>query len=461
MKAIVDKVQEKPVKEKYSGPNRKVTYRMYPSPVQESRLNELLGLHCRIYNAALADRIDFYREHREDSKNGLSYADQCALARDWRKEHDSLATVHSASVQVTLKRLDLAYKAFFRRVQAGETPGFPRFQSIRRYSGWGYRQHGFGYTLDSDSGKHGSITLHSVGKVRIRGTARINGGPSSCEIMHKQGKWYASVTMRVSKEQLKENRECGTKVGAFDWGVTTFLTIADSDGIHEVQNPRHLKRQLEELARLQRIAARKYEAAKKKFPEWKKGFPISKSLQRMYDHIGRLHGKIARQRDNFMHQTSARLVQEYAVLGTEKLDVQSMVANDQTKDQNGHDRGGKRKKGLHREILATSPAKFIRLTKHKEEEAGAWFEECETKRMKPTQRCHSCWKLPNVKKELWERVHSCPSCGVTCGRDENAARVLLRWVLDQIESVPDLVDNVHTGLERANGRSHGSLMADS
>ncbi len=82
MESVVDEKQEKPVQRKYSGPNRKVTYRLYPSAGQEGRLNELLGLHCRIYNAALADRIEFYQEHKEDIKKGLSYVDQCALARD-------------------------------------------------------------------------------------------------------------------------------------------------------------------------------------------------------------------------------------------------------------------------------------------------------------------------------------------------------------------------------------------
>ncbi len=454
METIVDQAQAKPAQKKYSGPNRKVTYRLYPSAMQEERLNELLGLHCRIYNAALADRIEFYQAHKEDRKKSLTYVDQCALARDWRKEHESLSTVYSASIQVTLDRLDKAYKAFFRRVQAGETPGFPRFKSIRRYPGWGYKQHGFGYQLESATGQHGAIILHSIGKIRIRGKARIHGEPSSCEILHKQGKWYASVTMRVTPEQLKENRACGTKVGAFDWGVKTFLTIADEQGIHAVQNPRYLQRQLGELARLQRIAARKQEAARQSFPQWKKGLPKSKSLQRIYSQIGRLHGKIARKRDNFLHQTSAGLVKEYAILATEKLNVQKLVRKNQQPAG-----GSKRRKGLRREILATSPAKFIRLTQYKAEEAGTWFEECETKQIKPTQRCHSCWNLPKDKKLLSDRVHSCPDCGETCGRDENAARVILRWVQEKIQSVPDWLDSDPFGREPSDEWSGGSFTA--
>ncbi|MHB8252258.1 MAG: hypothetical protein ACYDEV_00815 [Acidiferrobacter sp.] len=36
--------------------------------------------------------------------------------------------------------------------------------------------------------------------------------------------------------------------------------------------------------------------------------------------------------------------------------------------------------------------------------------------------------MPDEKKKLSDRQHQCPYCGFTCGRDDNAALVLLRWV---------------------------------
>lgn len=68
------------------------------------------------------------------------------------------------------------------------------------------------------------------------------------------------------------------------------------------------------------------------------------------------------------------------------------------------------------------------MTRTKAEEAGSWYEEAPTREIKPTQRCHACWQLPTGKKTLSDREHRCPHCGVTCGRDENAALVLLRWL---------------------------------
>lgn len=42
-------------------------------------------------------------------------------------------------------------------------------------------------------------------------------------------------------------------------------------------------------------------------------------------------------------------------------------------------------------------------------------------------RCHACGFI--VKKDLSERRHIC-ACGTDCGRDENAAKTLLRWLLE-------------------------------
>ncbi|HUW97439.1 MAG TPA: zinc ribbon domain-containing protein [Acidiferrobacter sp.] len=68
------------------------------------------------------------------------------------------------------------------------------------------------------------------------------------------------------------------------------------------------------------------------------------------------------------------------------------------------------------------------MARTKAEEAGSWYEEAPTRTIKPTPRCHACGHLPVEKKTLSDRQHQCPQCGVSGGRDENAARVLLRWM---------------------------------
>ena len=72
------------------------------------------------------------------------------------------------------------------------------------------------------------------------------------------------------------------------------------------------------------------------------------------------------------------------------------------------------------------------MLRYKAEEAGVVYAEAPTTTLKPTQRCHACWRVE--KKRLDERWHSCP-CGVECSRDLNAALVLLYWGMAHYTSV--------------------------
>lgn len=173
--------------------NRKVTYRIYPSKKQSARLFEMLRLHQRLYNVALEQRIHAYR----DRDIFLSYNDQAKDLTALRNEDPQYASMNAQSEQVTLKRLDNAYKNFFRRVSKGDKPGFPRFKSFERFKGWGYASHGDGWKFKPDQdGINGTLKLSSVGHLQARGRGRkddfsqdrILGVPKTMEIIFKNGK---------------------------------------------------------------------------------------------------------------------------------------------------------------------------------------------------------------------------------------------------------------------------------
>lgn len=375
--------------------NRKVTYRLYPTTNQAKTLKSLLVLHQRLYNAALDQRKTAYRRQRVS----VGYAEQCRQLTDLRATDHDYAALNAQSAQVTLKRVDLAFQHFFRRVktQNGKA-GYPRFKSLSRFSGWGYKTHGDGWRLISgERMQHGRLRLSGVGPVKIRGRARTIGEPKTCEIQHKDGRWYASITVACCPQ-----REGGTLAGGMDWGVEMFATLALSDGtMQHIENPRHSQRGLDQLRAAQRELAKK-----------RRG---SKNREKVRAHVARLHQKTANQRRDFLHQTSARLLALLAVLATEALGIQAMTAN-----------GGIRKRGLNREILSTAPGLFLQMLRYKAEEAGSWYLEAPTRRLKPSQTCHRCGR--QRKKALAERWHTCP-CGVSCPRDDNSALVLLHYAL--------------------------------
>src|SRR5258708_6973841 len=99
-----------------------------PTPQQERQLEAVLW-RCRTrYNTALEQRITLWKQR------GVSVTryQQEAELRDLRAAMPEYASIHSQVLQDVLARLDKTYQAFFRRVQAGEKPGFPRFQSRHR-----------------------------------------------------------------------------------------------------------------------------------------------------------------------------------------------------------------------------------------------------------------------------------------------------------------------------------------
>ncbi|WP_338036075.1 transposase [Halorhodospira abdelmalekii] len=328
---------------------RKATYRLYPTAAQLAALEHQRWVHCLLWNEALAERRWAWSERQES----LGFSAQCKRLTEWRSQSKLLSGLNAQSEQVTLKRLDLAFQHFFRRVKRGETPGFPRFKPLHRFKGWGYKTHGDGWRLlTNEQMQHGTLRLSGVNAVAVRGRPRTPGTPKTCEIIKRGDRWYASITLNCEPV-----RQCGEKMGGLDWGLETFATVATAHGTETIDNPRHLAGTLDAIRGVQREISRKEEAAKKASGR-SRGFPISTRLRKAYDELRRLHRKVANQRHDFLHQVSARLINEFSALGLEALSIRNMTA-----------KGGQHKRGLNRGILDAAGGAFHQLLKLKAEEA--------------------------------------------------------------------------------------------
>src|SRR5690349_15228429 len=103
-------------------------YKLVPTPTQERELGRVLGLCRYLYNAVLEQRITAWQRARVS----VSRFQQEAELKDIRADMPEYAAIHSHVLQDVLARLDKTYQAFFRRVQAGEKAGFPRYQGCDR-----------------------------------------------------------------------------------------------------------------------------------------------------------------------------------------------------------------------------------------------------------------------------------------------------------------------------------------
>ncbi len=112
-------------------------YRLSPTHAREAMLVETLDRCRELYNAALQERRDAYRM----AGKSLTFAHQSAelpAVKDARPEYRD---VFSQTLQDVLHRVDRAFQSFFRRVKAGDTSGYPRFQGRNRYASFTYVRH--------------------------------------------------------------------------------------------------------------------------------------------------------------------------------------------------------------------------------------------------------------------------------------------------------------------------------
>jgi len=104
-------------------------YRLYPTKPQVRSLGQTLNTCWQVYNWMLADREQEYKSRQYS----ISCFEQQSRLKVFKETWTELQGVHSQVLQNVAVRVDLAFKAFFRRVKAGEKPGYPRFKGREWY----------------------------------------------------------------------------------------------------------------------------------------------------------------------------------------------------------------------------------------------------------------------------------------------------------------------------------------
>src|SRR5215469_3480390 len=194
-------------------------YRLHPTAEQEGTMEFVLRRCCELYNAALEERREAWRM----CQVSITVAGQSAQLPAIKQERPEYQDIHSQVLQDVLTRLDRAFQAFFRRVKHGETPGYPRFKSSRRYDSFTYKQFGNGATLDN-----GLLVLSKIGRLAVRWSRPIGGTPKTVTICREADGWYACFSCAGVPVQPLALTGQGTGI---DLGLESFATLADGSRI--------------------------------------------------------------------------------------------------------------------------------------------------------------------------------------------------------------------------------------
>ena len=358
-------------------------YRLYPTKAQEAGLVRHLEVHRRLYNAGLQERKEA-SERRGISRNYYDLANQLKEVRALDPE---AAFANYTSLQQTLRRLEKAFTAFFRRVKAGEKPGYPRFKGRHRFTTIEYRwEDGIRRT-----GKR--LHLHRVGGIKVKLHRPIPDGAKITNAYLKRVGTTWEVVISFSVPDVARPVHPGPEVG-IDVGLHALL--ATSDGTL-IDNPRWYREAQEQLAKAQKVLSRR----KLRSNRWRKQRRVVAHQQ---EHT-------AHQRRDFLHKLSFHLTDRYRLIAVEDLQIQNMVHG--TLAKSIHDAGW----GAFRNMLA-----------YKVENTGSQLIAVHPNGT--SQHCSRCGAL--VPKDLSVRLHSCHVCGLKLDRDVNAARNILALALERL-----------------------------
>jgi len=362
-------------------------YRLYPSKSQRTALQGILDACRWVYNKTLEVRRDTWDERKES----LSRYDTNKLLTAWKQEFEWLQDGHAQAMQDAQKRVDLAFRAFFRRVKSGENPGYPRFKGYNRYDSFTYPQEkGNWRFLDN-----GRLRLSKVGDVKIKLHRPLEGTPKTLTIRRDRlGNWYACFSCIVEPKPLPPT----DKVVGIDLGLTAFAVLHTGE---KVKRQRWMKQDEKDLKRIQRKVSR-----------LAKGSPERRKAVRALNHV---HVRIANRRRDFAHKLSRTLVNEYQFIALEDLNIQDMQANGN--------------KTINKGIADVAWNQFTQYCVSKAEDAGRTVVLVDPRNT--TQQCSGCGKI--VRKDLSVRIHECPHCGLTLCRDVNAALNILTRGLASLE----------------------------
>jgi putative transposase len=340
-------------------------YRLYPSKLQEQVLERHLHQCKNLWNSLL----EYVKTYHADTGKFPTRKQLYLQAKE--------TGLFSQVAQNVADRLVKSLRGMLARKKAGKKAGFPRFKSIDRMRSFTYPQFGFrlGEHLELSGLEDIPIKKHREIKGKIK-TLTIKKSPS--------GKWFAVFTSEV--EESVTQKKAGPAAG-IDVGIEHFAYLSDGATI---ENPRYLKQAEEKLKDAQRRLSGK-----------KKGSGNRRKAKLL---VAIAHEKLVNKRRDFLHKVSRQLVDKYALIAMENLNVAGLAHG-----------------FLAKEVLDCSWAEFVSMLAYKAEEAG-----CKVVLVNPaytTSQCSSCGLIQ--KKSLAERWHSC-SCGASMHRDFNAAINILQ-----------------------------------
>lgn len=376
---------------------RGIKIRLYPTKEQEALMWKHVHASRFIYNYMLA----LQKERYANGEKHLSAFDMNKLLTPMKKqpEFEWLNEVSNRTLQRACADLAEAYNNMFKKFAR-----FPKFKSRKRAK--------TAFPVQCERGNlyftETTVQIQKLGRVKYKTDRAIPLGRDAqfhnARVSFRNGKWFLSFGIEC-ESQAPELNEYSIGI---DLGVKELATVAygdDSMVFHNINKSSRVRTIKCNVKRLQRSISRKYEANRQG-----NKFVKTRNIERCEDKLRRMYARLTDIRDNYIHQTTHRLVSllpRRVVM--EDLNVSGMMKN----------------RHLSKAIAEQWFYEFIRQMRYK----CAWngIEFIQVGRFYPSSKTCSCCGCVKSDLKLSDRVYSCAKCGMTIDRDLNAAINLMRY----------------------------------
>jgi len=361
---------------------------------------EFMQGKCRgLYNWWVMRLRDGERWNFKEAKRSLQQS----------KQHDpELDFVYGKLLAEVYYRLDNAMQAFFRRLEEGSKPGFPRVRPRHNFFTLCYPAYYLKMVGDvlivptGGGGKHGPKRYPNI-------TAKLTEIPPDgfrevAISRDARGNYYASFSYREQEQEQQQG-----KVVAFDLGIKTLATGVNEQGrvytVGGFKGSRWYNKQLDKIRS-------KRDRCKKKS---RRSIHLSKVYKRVAEK------KRNKQKDSHhkaSHLIAQRMVERTVVVGD--LSQRQMVMKEHAE----------RNKYLNRAVFNDwGLYSFVQMLIYKCLLYGkelVFLDERNTSKM-----CSGCGHLQPMP--LYKRTYCCTSCGLVMDRDENSAHNILGRYFARLE----------------------------
>lgn len=361
--------------------HRSFRYRIYPTAKQAALMEQAAGAVRFVYNLALEQRRDFWRQARAHGVN-LNYASQGLQVTALRQECEWLAAIHVTPLYFALIDLDRAFGNFF----SGRAH-YPDFRCKERRVA--FRHRGAEVRFEPHSNRFALIRVPKIGFVKMRLTREWSGRIASATFSRDDLGWHVSLACEIEHEAPANDLPA---IG-IDRGIANTLALSNGEMLSTPATTFLERRK----RRAQRILARR-----------KRG---SGRYHKQRLRLSRIAAKVARVRADWRHRATTDIARRFGSVTTEDLKIANMTA------------AGKGKRGLNRSILEQGWGAFESALSYKLEERGGTL--IKVNPAYTSQECSACGVVDKASRESQARF-ACRHCGFTDHADTNAAKNILR-----------------------------------